>query len=182
MYALLSLITALVRLWAPQTPAECEMPPWDLDAQKHAPTTLITDYYASAVVGAKDVINAENALGWRDGHPAILTETSVLTVSWTFPFKSGAALWMFAAADGCPYAKITISHYASLTSSPITTTELWLTTSIKQYVGIGEDIDRVLPLHRYVVITTNWPIWVDAVFHPLYTNLEIRWLPFVMAQ
>jgi hypothetical protein len=182
MIHLYALALTLASLWLPQAPNNCEFPPWDINTPARGPATLITDYYASGVVSAKDVTDPTNALGWWDYQHAVLTQTSVLTVSWTFPFKSGAALWVYTPDRTCPYAKITVSHYASLSSAPLTTTVLWLPTSLSKYYGIGDDIERVLPLHRYVVITTSWPIWVDAVFHPLYTNLEIRWLPFVMAQ
>ena len=145
--------------------------------------TIITDYNASTVVGAKDVINPNNALGWEDQHYAILTHTSVMTLSWTFPFKSGIVLFVNISDRTCPYVKIQTSHYATLSSAPITTTELWVSTS-NGYIGVGEDFayENILPLHRYVVIVVNWPIWVDTVFHGMYTNLEIRWMPIIMAQ
>jgi hypothetical protein len=184
MNMLIILYAALAFLSVPQSPADCEMPPWVMDRSMRNPSVLVTDYNASAVVGATDVVNAGNALGWEDGNPAVLTQTSVLTVSWNFPFKSGIALWAYTPDSACPYVKITLAHYALLTAPPITTSEVWLSTSQAQYTGRGEDFiyDWILPLHRYVVIKANQPLWVDAIFHPMYTYLEIRWMPIVFAQ
>jgi hypothetical protein len=139
------------------------------------------DYYADEVVSATQVINPQNALGVEDIGWAVLTETSVLTLSFPSPFISGvAAIVQNPDESNCSWVWITIRHYLDLAAVPIftTTTYTYVTPGYPGWIQIGDGLSASMAPHRYVAISFNTITLVDAVYYVI--PAKYYWMPVMM--
>ena len=147
--------------------------------QPQSTTSIKPEWYADQVVGSTEVINPQNALGVADSSLAVLTDTSILTLSFRSTFISGIGIAVKHPVEStCNWIWLYIRHYNDLTQPPIwTTTEAGFLAPGEEAV-IGDGLSVNLPPHRFVVITLNTLMWVDAVHYVI--PAKYYWMPVMM--
>lgn len=187
MHTLFTLVLAIISLWAARVPSECETPPFAVASPSAPPwwyPTWPDEHYAGFVVDSQGVASPELALGGQDDEMAQLTSGGVITFAWSLPLKSSVTLWLYADLVNCPYSKVTTKHYIDLASTPIYTSDIWVSMG-NGYVLISEFEPYEppdLPFHRYVVVSSSEPLQMDAVALLLPYYPIRRWMPIMMAQ
>ena len=167
----------------PSTPSEggCTNP-FALTSESSPQSTasiVNSNWYATAVVGSINVIDPENALGVEDYGYAVLTDTSVITLSFGSYFTSGIAVVLVHPFEStCNYLWLYIRHYSDLAQFPLVTSTIYTSIDRAQRGTKGDGYTVTMAPHRYVAITTNTLMWIDAVY--FLVPAKQYWMPVIM--
>ena len=188
----MKVITALMALmlvfllWLPiparaATPAGCDPPPPPGTSKRSGPAFFAPpELYASGVVEAANVVSPENVLGVEDEQMAVMSETSVLTVTWPDTFNSRIGVRVYQPMESiCEYGWLYTEHYIDLRQPPIyTAANAGAERGVWSWMG--EYMAPFMPLHRYVVLRFNTLVYVDTVY---YIDAPRKWwMPVVLSQ